>query len=311
MKRRVFLTWIMALILSALCLGCSAAADEAGTMEYAEYTENALNYVDGSMDVSGGIPEDSIGVLLRIRQNGVLRVATEPYFPPQEYIDPDLEGQDRYQGADMELARLIAEKMGVELEIVEMDFAEVLPAVSDDQCDLAISALAFTPGRAASNELSKGYYYSDIPKCSILIREEDLDEITSIESLEQKILIAQQGSAQETMMIGNITKYREFDRVSTTQMVYDAVENGQADAGAVDAETALEYIERNPECGLTLAKGVEFELEEQYQGDRIAAKKGELQLMYFVNGVIDEVLEKDLYTEWIEKARERAEDLDL
>ena len=313
MKRRVLIAWIMALILSAVCLGSSVAADEAGVkeLEYEEYTENALNYVDGSMDISGGIPEDAIGVLLRIRQNGVLRVATEPYFPPQEYIDPGLEGQDRYQGADMELARLIAEKMGVDLEIVEMDFAEVLPSVSEDQCDLAISALAFTPGRAASNELSKGYYYSDIPKCSLLIRDEDQKEITSIESLEQKILVAQQGSVQETMMIDNITKYKEFDRVSTTQMVYDAVQNGQADAGAVDAETALEYIEHNPECGLTLAKGVEFELEEQYQGDRIAAKKGELQLMYFVNGVLDEVLEKDLYTEWIEKAQERAEDLDL
>ena len=305
-KRRVFFAWFMTLLLSVICPGCIAMAGEA-----LDYSENGLNYVEESMDVSHGIPEDALGVLLRIRQNGVLRVATEPYFPPQEYIDPTLEGQEKYQGADMQLARLIAEKMGVELEIVEMEFTEVLPAVSEDRCDLAISALAFTPGRAASNEMSKGYYYSDIPKCSVLIREEDLDEISSIEDLAQKILIAQQGSLQETMMIDNVSKYQEFRRVPSTQTVYDAVQSGMADAGAVDAETALAYITSNPGCGLTLAPGIEFELEEQYQGDRIAAKKGEIQLMYFVNGVIDEVLQMDLYTDWIETARARAQELGL
>jgi len=297
---------IIVMILVTVCLASAAEASEGMV-----YEENELNYVDGSIDVSNGIPDDAIGVLLRIKQNGVLRVATEPYFVPQEFIDPEREGQDKYQGADMELARLIAEKMGVELEIVEMEFTEVLTAVSEDQCDLAISALSFTPGRASSNEMSKGYYYSDIPKCSILIREEDQKEITSIESLAKKILIAQQGSLQEIMMSSNITAYQEFRRVLTTQMVYDAVQNKDADAGAVDAETALEYIQRNPDCGLTIADGIEFVLEEEYQGDRIAAKKGEMQLMYFVNGVINEVLEKDLYTKWIEDAEKRAEELGL
>ena len=112
-------------------------------------------------------------------------------------------------------------------------------------------------------------------------------------------------------MSSNITAYQEFRRVLTTQMVYDTVQNKDADAGAVDAETALEYIQRNPDCGLTIADGIEFVLEEEYQGDRIAAKKGEMQLMYFVNGVINEVLEKDLYTKWIEDAEKRAEELGL
>ena len=307
MRKTVLKTWAVALILTVSCLSCFFAV----RAQEQVYSENEMNYVDESMDISNGIPDDAIGVLLRIRQNGVLRVATEPYFVPQEFIDPSLEGQDKYQGADMELARLIAQKMGVDLEIVEMDFTEVLTAVAEDRCDLAVSALAFTPGRASSNEMSKGYYYSDIPKCSVLIRKEDVTDITSIENLEDKILIAQQGSVQETMMVSNVTRYQEFRRVLTTQMVYDAVQNGEADAGAVDAETAQDYIERNPDCGLAFAKDIEFELESQYQGDRIAAKKGELQLMYFVNGVIDEVLENDLYTKWIEEARQRADELGL
>ena len=125
----------------------------AGLAEEPVYMENQYNFVDASMDVSGGIPADATGRLERIRSAGKLRVATEPYFAPQEFIDPEKSGQEQYVGSDMELAKLIAERMGVTLEIVPMDFTDVLPAVADGECDLAISGLAFTPGRANQVEL--------------------------------------------------------------------------------------------------------------------------------------------------------------
>ena len=61
-------------------------------------------------------------------------------------------GMDRFAGADMELARLIAERMGVELVIVPMEFTEVLSSVAGGTYDLAVSALSFTSGRAAQNQ---------------------------------------------------------------------------------------------------------------------------------------------------------------
>lgn len=67
------------------------------------------------MDVDHGIPDNATGVMDRIKRKGVLRVATEPYFAPYEFIDHEQFDQRQYAGADMELARLIAEKMGVEL----------------------------------------------------------------------------------------------------------------------------------------------------------------------------------------------------
>jgi polar amino acid transport system substrate-binding protein len=54
-----------------------------------------------------------------------------------------------------------------------------------------------------------------------------------------------------------------------------------------------------------------FTLDEAYQGDRIAAKKNEEMLLYFVNGVIDEVLEDGTYLKWYEEAGERAAELGL
>ena len=308
MKRRG-IRMLSILAAASLALGgffaCSAAEESA-------FIENEWNFVDASMDISGGIPENAGGVLGGIRERGVLRVATEPYFAPQEFIDPAREGQETYAGADMEMARLIAERMGVTLEIVPMEFTEVLSAVSEDRCDLAISALAYTPGRALSNTLSKGYFFTESEEnITMVIREADAEKITSVDDLENLTLTAQRGSLQEAVTVDMVPRYREFRRVLQTQEVYEMVRAGRADAGAVDMENAESYIRNNPGCGLTLVKGIRFSLEEQYAGDRIAAKKGEAELMYFVNGVIDEVLEKDLYRIWYEEARKRADELDL
>ena len=146
-------------VLTLLCGAVPFVSAQEQDSEEETYVENEWNFVEGSMDISGGIPSDAVGVLERILITGKLRVATEPYFPPQEFIDPAKKGQESFVGPDMELARLIAKRMGVMLEIVPMDFSEVLPAVTDGQCDLAISALAYTPARAMMVELSKGYYF--------------------------------------------------------------------------------------------------------------------------------------------------------
>ncbi len=109
----------LAILIAAVFLYASGGS-ETGVCEGTVYPVNEWNYVDGSMDVSGGIPADASGALARIRERGVLRVATEPYYPPQEFIDPAFDGQDKYRGADRELARLIAERRGVELQSVEL-----------------------------------------------------------------------------------------------------------------------------------------------------------------------------------------------
>jgi polar amino acid transport system substrate-binding protein len=293
-RARAHAAALTAVLLAAIWLagGHAFAADTL-------YMENQWNYVDGSMDVSHGIPEDATGRLAKIREAGRLTVATEPYFPPQEFIDATKSGQAQYIGADIELARRIAERMGVELEIVPLEFVEVQNAVAEGQYDLAISALAFTATRAAVLEMSKGYYYTHEPVSSgVLIRADRADEIASVADLEDRSIVAQSGSLQETMAVESILYYHQFRRLSTLVEVYAAVMSGGADAAVVDIETARAYIAGHPDCGLALLPDVYFSLQPQYQGDRVAAQKGELELIYFVNGVIDEVLTSGQYEAW-------------
>jgi len=313
-KMRPLRRFFTAALAAAMMLILSGLTAFGGNAEENEpvYMENEWNFVEGSMDISGGIPENAIGVLGDIREAGKLRVITEPYFAPQEFLDPEKEGQAQYAGADMELARLIALRMGVELEIIPMEFTEVLGAVAARKGDLAISALSYTPGRAASYELSKGYYFAESDVSSgVLIRKEDEENIRSIEDLKNRTLMAQRGSLQESMAAEAIRTYLEFRRVSTISEVYEGLKDGSADAAVVDLESAQSYLDSEGGADLMFVEGIAFRLEEAYKGDRIAGRKGELELMYFVNGVIDEVNQKGLYTQWMEEARKRAAELGL
>ncbi len=272
-----------------------------------EYVENEFGFVDGSMDVSAGIPDDAEGRLAKIKEAGKLTVATEPYFAPQEFIDPSLSGQDQYVGADMEFAKLIAERMGVELEIVPLEFTAVQASVAEGKYDLAISALAYTPARAQAMELSKGYHLTeDSSQYGLIVRNEDIETITSVESLADRTIITQSGSLQEALANENIPAYKEFKRVSSMQDAFLAVQESKADAAVIEIENAKLYIENNPGCDMAVVEGVVFKLDEQYDGTRVGTEKGEIQLMYFVNGVIDEMQAEGLYEKWFEEYAEYA-----
>ena len=294
------LIWLAAL--AAVCMLCVFAAAWAEDMN-GEYVENEWNYVDQSMDISRGIPENAVGVLARIREAGVLRVAIEPYFPPQEFMDESLPEGEQIVGPDVELARLIAEKMGVELRLVPMDFSLVLPSVNDGDCDLVVSALMYTPGRAVTNTFSKGYYYGDEDSTvGILVQTKNLETIKDISDLWDKIIVAQSGSLHEAIAAEKIVDYHEFRRMNTIQEVYLAVANSWADAAVVNVAAAKAYIETHPQ--LALVPDLRLQIAKEMQGDRIAAKKGEVELIAFVNGVIDEVLADGRYIEWMKTYEE-------
>ncbi len=303
---RTIIRRVWAVLLMGLCLLMSVAGAENG------YSENEWGYVEESMDPSGGIPENATGRLALIRDKGVLRVATEPYFPPQEFIDASREGQDQYIGSDMELARRIAQKMGVKLQILPMEFTRVLPAVAEGEADLAISGLSFTPGRAATTEMSIGYYFAgDDAGSVLLIRAEDKENISSLEALEGRNLVAQRGSLQETLLSEKVTGYHQFLRVPSVMEVYEAIADGRADAAVVDIASARAYIKEHEEARLVLVEDVVFRQEVQYEGDRVAARKGETQLIAFVNGVIEDLLRDGQYQKWFEEYMEVAARLGL
>lgn len=132
-----------------------------------------------------------------ILERGYIEVATEPSFAPNEFIDTTKTGQDRYAGSDIQLANYIANELGVELRLKPMDFTTVLGSITSGKYDLAISALAYTPERAESMNLSKGYYFgSEDPQKAygLLIRQEDAGTITGAGDLKNRTITVQNSS---------------------------------------------------------------------------------------------------------------------
>ena len=251
--------------------------------------------------------------LEEIKARGVLTVATEPYFVPNEFIDPTKTGAEQYVGSDMELAKLIAERMGVELEIVPLEFTQVLASVAEGKYDLAISALAYTPTRAEAMELSIGYNMrDDNPGYGLLIREENKDDITGSEDLKDFILITRSGSIQEELCNQQVPAYKEFKRVSSMTDAFLSVQEGKADAAAVAITNAQLYIDSNPGCGMMIVEDFKFDFDdEKYGGTRIGAPKGETELIEAVNEVLREVNENGQYKAWYDEYSDYAKSLGI
>ncbi len=307
MHNRMGFVFRLTVLAMVLCCIFSAAGMESW------YTENEWNYLDTAMDISGGIPEDASGNLARIQRSGVLKVATDLEFPPMSFQDPEANGSDQYAGLDIALAREIAKKMGVELVIVPKQPIYKLPAVMNGQADLAISAITYNPGRALSYTLSEAYYIpADLEKdIGIVVRTDR--PITSLEDLRDKKIAVQSNSLQETFASTNeeLKKCQEIRRTASSRTVYEMVRDGSADAGIVSIRIANTYFLNDPECGLLLADGLAFSPEAQFLGYRVAAKKGETQLIAFVNGVIEEAGKNGDIDRWIAEALERTRELGL
>ena len=123
---------VAAALLSTTMLSACSALSQAPTVVSEESslhhdTDGSSAAVPGS-ESSEAAHSDSAsgGRLADILERGYIEVATEPYFAPNEFIDPSKQGDGKYVGADIELARYIAEKLGVECRIVPLDFESVL-----------------------------------------------------------------------------------------------------------------------------------------------------------------------------------------
>lgn len=237
-----------------------------------------------------------------IKARGYIEVATEPAFAPYEFIDPSKKGDEQYVGSDMKFAQHIADKLGVKLKIVPLEFGAVLSSITEGKYDLAISALSYTPARAEAMNMSKGYYFSkDNAGHGLLIRKEDEAAIKGPDSLADKTVVVQSGSLQELFATTQIPKEKELKRVSSTTDGFLMVQEGKADVSITSIPTAQLYIDANASAGLTIVKGFEFKQDESTLGNRIGIPKGETELTDKINEIIDEVVKSGDFEKWHEE----------
>ena len=237
-----------------------------------------------------------------------LELCTEPYFAPFEFVDPSKTGDDQYVGVDIEIAKYIAEKIGVELRIVPLDFTAVLAGIADGKYDMAISAIAYSPSRAEAMRLSN-VYKPNSGGYGFLTRTEDVDKYSSVEDLKDAVVITQSGSVQESLYNQNVKACKEFKLVANMTDGYLAVAEGKADVCICSTESAQLYAEANG--GLAIPD-FRFEVDPNMNGTVVAMPlKGSDSLLEVVNEAIAELNAQGKIDQWNEEYTAYAAELGI
>ena len=138
--------------------------------------------------------KESKDLLATIQEKGKVVVGMSADYAPYEFHYINENGQDVIGGFDVDIANEIANSLGVELVIQEMDFDALVAALPAGKIDLVVSGMNPTEERAKVVDFSEIYYNS---QHGILVRSEDVDKYKTFADLEGAKVGAQLGSTQE------------------------------------------------------------------------------------------------------------------
>ncbi|MBU5427664.1 transporter substrate-binding domain-containing protein [Tissierella pigra] len=228
-----------------------------------------------------------------IKSKGKLIMGTSADFPPNEF-HVLLDGKDTIVGYDISIGKYIADKLGVELEIKDMEFNNLLGGLSTGMLDIVIAGMVNEPDRDAN--FTKSYDIDEIHK--ILIRKSDKDKFQSESDFNGATLGVQTGSIQKNIA-ENIegSKVKELPALNTLIM---ELKTEKVDGIVISKEVAESYEQTNDDIVIV----EKINLTHENGGASIALKTGNDQLTEYLNEIIDELIELDLVEKWKAEAKE-------
>lgn len=260
----------------ALLTACGDAGD-AGTPSQGAASDPAANASepgDASTPDGAGQPEDASapdGDEMKLATQGVLTMGTNAAFPPYEYYD----GED-IVGIDAEIAQAIADRLGLKLEIVDMDFGALVGAVQSGKIDLSLAGMTVDPDRLENVNFSTSYATG----VQVIIVPEGSD-IASPDDLEGKLIGVQENTTGHQYCSDD---YGEENVIAYTNgaTAVQALLQGKVDCVVIDNEPAKAFVEANE--GLTI-----LETEYVVEDYAIAVAKDNDALLDAVNAALEEM----------------------
>ena len=183
-------------------------------------------------------------VLDRIVMNGELVVGTAASMPPLNMTTKDGE----IIGMEIDLARAMADSMGVKLNIKVMQFHELLPALEAGRIDMILSGMTMTPRRNMKVAFVGPYFKSGkailtkLPKMAEAQTPQDISD-------PRKSIVTLQGSTSEQFVKDNLPEVKLVTANSYDEAI-DMVINNKVDALFADYTICVVAIFRYPEAGL-------------------------------------------------------------
>ena len=203
-------------------------------------------------------------------KSNVITMATNAEFPPFEY----LEGEE-IVGADIEIAQAIAEKLGCELEVTNIDFDAALTGAATGKYDMAVAGITATEDRRANMNFSDDYYKAS--QAIIVIAD---SEIKTAADIKGKVVSCQEGTTGEQYLLDNGFEIQSY---KTGAEAISALTAGKVDAVVIDNAVAKALSEKQEGKTVVLDEAL---TEEKYA---IAIKKGNDEFTAKVNEALAEL----------------------
>ena len=235
-------------------------------------SSEAVSSETASSEVASASSEAASAAELTTVTPGKLTMSTNAAFPPYESTDDN----GNFVGIDIDVAAAIAEKLGLELQVDDMDFDAALLAAQNGKSDMVMAGVTVTEDRQLVMDFSDSYA-TGIQ--SIIVKEDS--DIASPDDLADKMIGTQRGTT------GYIYCSDDFGDEHVTP--YDngltavqALVNGQVDAVVIDNAPAKEFVEANP--GLKILDTAYAE--EDYA---IGVAKGNTAMLDAINTALEEL----------------------
>lgn len=285
MKKALSLMTAAALVLSLAA--CGSTASSAASSEAAS-PEAASSDAASSEAASSEAASETETAELSTVEPGKLIMSTNAAFPPYEMTTDSGE----FEGIDIETAQAIADKLGLELQIDDMDFDSALVAVQNDGADVVLAGLSYSEERDEVLDFTDSYATG----VQVVIVKDGSD--VTMDNLGEKMIGTQRGTtgyiyASDTPENGGYGEDHvlAYDNGATA---VQALMNGQIDAVIIDEAPAKEFVAANE--GLTILPG--NWVEEQYCA---AVDEGNTALQNAINTALNELMDDGTVDEIIAK----------
>ena len=237
---------------------------------------------------------DELKAELKTVNEGKLTVATSPDFAPYEFYSLDADGNATLAGFDIAFAQYIADKLGLELNIVPMDFDGTLAELQAKNVDIGMAGYSPDPKRESIMSFTKIYYKGGQ---SFVTSKAKADEITSLEvanNAKYKIG-AQTGSIQMDLAEANTP---DADNIGLTKVpdIIAEVVSGKLDGAFMETIVAKAYQAQYED--LVIVCDVPYEQE----GSAIGVNKDNEVLLAAMNLIIDEAINDGSLQKFVDEA---------
>lgn len=285
MKMKKWIAFMLVMLLGMTALaGCGGGGDDQQGDDQNDEQQQ-----------SGGDAEDTS--LQAILDKGEISVAISPDYAPYEYLDL---ASGEVKGSDIELAKYIADQLGVKLKIEQMNFESCLAATQSGSCDISTSCLSWTPDRAETMALSD-YYNKDASHAqTVLVMKDQADNYKKAEDFAGKTVAAQNGTTQWTMTTEQLTDAKA-EAISVIGDGIMMLLEGKVDGVAVPITVAESYIENYDQVAIP-----EFMFDNEEIGNVVATKKGNDALLEKLNEIVNKAESEGLCKQWMDQATEDA-----